>query len=184
MALFRGFIAVEIPAAPSIIDFENAVAKTGADVKLVEPENIHLTLKFLGDTEENQIDAIGKVIEESVVGIKPFMLTLKGTGVFPNDKYVKVVWIGIVNGEYLARIAQSIEDKLAPFGFAKERRGFSAHLTIGRVRTAKNKDELLAAVQQFREKEFLRHEIHAVMLKKSDLTPKGPIYTTIREIPL
>ncbi|HVP99934.1 MAG TPA: RNA 2',3'-cyclic phosphodiesterase [Candidatus Thermoplasmatota archaeon] len=184
MAVFRGFIAIEIPAAPSIIDFENAIAKTSADVKLVEPENIHLTLKFLGDTNEEQIDAIGRVIEESVAGIKPFMLTLKGTGVFPNERYIKVVWVGIVNGDNLSRIAQAIDQKLEPLGFTKERRGYSAHLTIGRVRTAKNKDQLLTVIQKYQEKEFLQKEIQAVALKKSDLTPQGPIYTTLREIPL
>jgi 2'-5' RNA ligase len=184
MTIFRGFIAVEIPATPSIIEFENAIAKTSADVKLVEPENIHLTLKFLGDTNEDKIDAISHVIEESVENIKPFMLTLKGTGVFPNEKYVKVIWVGIVDGDNLSRIAQSIDEKLIPLGFNKEQRGYSAHLTIGRVRTAKNKDQLLTVIQKYKEKEFLQQEIHAVTLKKSDLTPKGPIYTTLREIPL
>jgi 2'-5' RNA ligase len=184
MTIFRGFIAIEIPVAPSIIEFENAIAKTSADVKLVEPENIHLTLKFLGDTTEDKIDAISHVIEESVENIKPFMLTLKGTGVFPNEKYVKVIWVGIVDGDNLSRIAQSIDERLIPLGFNKEQRGYSAHLTIGRVRTAKNKDQLLTVIQKYEEKEFLQQEIHAVTLKKSDLTPKGPIYTTLREIPL
>jgi 2'-5' RNA ligase len=184
MTMFRGFIAIEIPATQSIIEFENAIAKTSADVKLVEPENIHLTLKFLGDTNEDRIEAIGHVIEESVANIKPFTLTLKGTGVFPNEKYVKVIWVGIVNGDNLSSIARSIDEKLVPLGFSKEQRGYSAHLTIGRVRTAKNKDQLLTAIQKYKEKEFLQQEVSSVMLKKSDLTPKGPIYTTLREIPL
>ena len=184
MMTFRGFIAVEIPAAPSIIEFEQAISKTNADVKLVEPKNIHLTLKFLGDTQDNQIEAIEQIIRESVHDIAPFPLTLKGTGVFPNEKYLKVIWIGIMNGDYLATIAQSIDEKLAPLGFKKEQRGYSAHLTIGRVRTAKNKDQLLTVVNKFREQEFLQQEIRVVTLKKSDLTPTGPIYTTLREIPL
>lgn len=184
MALFRGFIAIEIPAAPLIIDLEKTISKTGADVKLVEPENIHLTLKFLGDTDESKIDAIEKIIRGSVEGITPFPLTLKGTGVFPNEKYMKVLWVGIVNGDVLATIAKSIDEQLVPLGFKKEQRGFSAHLTIGRVRTAKNKDQLLDVIHKFEEQEFLTHEVNAVTLKKSDLTPKGPIYTTLREIPL
>ena len=184
MAIFRGFIAVEIQAAHSIIDLEKAISKTGADVKLVEPENIHLTLKFLGDTDESKIDAIEQIIRESVKGITPFPLTLRGTGVFPNERYLKVLWVGIVDGDILAKIARSIDEKLVPLGFTKEQRGYSAHLTIGRVRTAKNKDQLLTVIHNFKEKEFLRQEINAVTLKKSDLTPKGPIYTTLREIPL
>jgi 2'-5' RNA ligase len=184
MALFRGFIAIEIPAASSIINLEQAISKTGADVKLVEPENIHLTLKFLGDTEENQIDAIEQILKESVVGATPFSLTLRGTGVFPNERYLKVLWIGIVDGDILTRIARSLDEKLLLLGFAKDQRGFSAHLTIGRVRTAKNKDQLLTVINKYKDEEFLTHTVTAVTLKKSELTPKGPIYTTLREIPL
>ncbi len=184
MALFRGFIAVEIPAAPSIINLEQAISKTGADVKLVEPENIHLTLRFLGDTEESQIDAIEEIIKESVKGITPFSLTLRGTGVFPNEKYLKVLWIGIIDAEPLVRIARSIEEKLVPLGFAKEKREFSAHLTIGRVRTARNKDQLLNVIHEFKDEEFLTQQVTKVTLKKSELTPKGPIYTNLREIHL
>ncbi len=184
MTQFRGFIAVEISAAPSIINLEQAISKTDADVKLVEPENIHLTLKFLGDTEESQIDAIEQIIKESVMGIPPFSLTLRGTGVFPNERYLKVLWIGIVDADPLARIAKLIEEKLVPLGFAKEKREFSAHLTIGRVRTARNKDQLLSVIHKFKDDEFLTQQVTVVTLKKSELTPKGPIYTTLREIPL
>jgi len=184
MTTFRGFIAIEIQAASSIIEFENAITKTGADVKLVEPKNIHLTLKFLGDTDENQIDAIEHIIKESVTNMTPFPLTLKGTGVFPNEKYLKVIWIGITNAASLKKIADTLDEKLATLGFKKENRGFSPHLTIGRVRTAKNKEQLLTVIKNHNEKEFLRQEIHSVTLKKSDLTPAGPIYTTLREIHL
>src|SRR5512137_2099535 len=95
MPIFRGFIAIDITATPQILTFENEIAKTGADVKLVEPENIHITVKFLGDTDEKYIDTIEQSIKESVRTIKPFPITLKGTGVFPNQNYVKVIWIGI-----------------------------------------------------------------------------------------
>jgi 2'-5' RNA ligase len=184
MSTFRGFIAIEIQAAPSIIEFEKAITKTGADVKLVEPKNIHLTLKFLGDTDENQIDAIEQVIKESVKGASPFPVTLKGTGVFPNEKYLKVIWIGITNGDIMKKIADNIDKKLETLGFKKENRGFSPHLTIGRVKTAKNKEQLLTVIKNHNENEFLHQEIHSVTLKKSDLTPTGPIYTTLREIQL
>jgi 2'-5' RNA ligase len=95
-----------------------------------------------------------------------------------------VLWIGIINGDFLATIAQSIDEKLVSLGFPKEQRGYSAHLTIGRVRTAKNKDQLLTTINKFKEIEFLKHDVNTVTLKKSELTPKGPIYTTLREIPL
>lgn len=184
MATFRGFIAIEIQAVPPIIDFEKAIIKTGADVKLVEPKNIHLTLKFLGETDENQIDTIEQIIKKSVTNIPPFPLMLKGTGVFPNEKYLKVIWIGIISGDNLEKIANSLDEKLVTLGFKKEQRSYSAHLTIGRVRTAKNKEQLLTVIKNHNEKEFLQQEIRSVTLKKSELTPTGPIYTTLREIPL
>lgn len=184
MATFRGFIAIEIPATPPIIEFEKTIIETGADVKLVEPKNIHLTLKFLGDSDENQIGTIEGIIKESVTNITPFPITLKGTGVFPNEKYLKVIWIGIINGNILEKIANSLDEKLVALGFKKEQHSYSAHLTIGRVRTAKNKERLLTVIKSHNNIEFLQQEIRAVTLKKSDLKPTGPIYTTLREIPL
>jgi 2'-5' RNA ligase len=184
MAIFRGFIAAEINTTPEIISFEKDIANTGADIKLVEPENIHITLKFLGDTDEQQIDAIEQVMKESVATTPRFSIMLKGTGVFPNQQYIKVAWIGIIDGENLGRIKKSLEDKLTSLGFKKENREFSPHLTIGRVRTANNKDQLLKIIGRYSETEFTTQEVEAIMLKKSELTPKGPIYTTLRTVSL
>ena len=184
MTIFRGFIALEIHATPQILAFEKEIEKTGADVKLVEPENIHITLKFLGDTQENIIDDIERIMKESVQDIKPFSITLRGTGVFPNNNYVKIVWIGITDNGSIATIAQRIEEKLTPLGFKREHRGFSPHLTIGRVKTARNKDPLLKTVGNHTSEEFAVQEVHSITLKKSELTPKGPIYTTLREVRL
>jgi 2'-5' RNA ligase len=184
MSQFRGFIAIDITTTPQIITFEEEIVKSGADVKLVEPENIHITVKFLGDTNENSIDAIEQKIQESVRDIKPFPITLRGTGVFPNQNYMKIIWVGIIDAGDIQTIAQTIDTLLAPLGFKKESRGFSPHLTVGRVKTAKNKDKLLQIIQRHNETEFTTQEIHSIILKKSELTPKGPIYTTLREVRL
>lgn len=184
MPIFRGFIAIDITATPQILTFENEIAKTGADVKLVEPENIHITLKFLGDTDETYIDAIEQAMKESVRGIKPFSIQLRGTGVFPDEKYMKVLWVGISDNGRIEPIAHSIDSSLATLGFKKEARGFSPHLTVGRVRTARNKEKLLPILQHYVDEEFTTQEVQSIVLKKSELTPKGPIYTTIREVRL
>jgi 2'-5' RNA ligase len=182
MSTFRGFIAIDIKATPQIITFEKEIAKTGADVKLVEPGNIHITVKFLGDTDENHIDAIEQSIKESVLAIKPFSIILKGTGVFPNQNYMKVIWIGITDEGNIETIARAIDEKLEPLGFKKENRGFSPHLTVGRVKTARNKDQLLKVIGNYKTVEFTIQNVQLITLKKSELTPKGPIYTTIREV--
>ena len=184
MTKFRGFIAIDIDATPNILNFLNDITNVGADVKLVEPQNIHITLKFLGDVQEDKIKEIEQVMEESVKSIGPFTIKMNGTGVFPNPNYIKVVWIGIKDIETIGTIASNIDVSLSQIGFKKEKRGFSAHLTIGRVKTAKNKQHLLKVIESYRDFEFSTQEVTSIKLKKSDLTPNGPIYKTLREIKL
>jgi len=182
MSKFRGFIAIDVGSIPKIVEFENEIRKTDADVKLVEPENIHITLRFLGDTDEQIIEDIEKIIKNSVSEIKPFNVQLNGTGVFPNPSYVRVVWIGMQNSEQIAEISSRINERITSLGFEKEKRKFSPHLTISRVKSAKNKDQLLNVVEKYSDVEFADLTINSVCLKKSDLTPKGPIYTTLKEV--
>lgn len=184
MPTFRGFIAIDIKATPQIIMFEKELEKTGADVKLVDPKNIHITIKFLGDTDENDINTIEQSIKESVLIIKPFPITLKGTGVFPNHNYIKVIWIGIIDNGIIETIGHTIDKKLKPLGFKKEHRGFSPHLTVGRVKTARNKNQLVKVIENYQTVEFTVQDIQSITLKQSELTPTGPIYTTLREISL
>ena len=184
MVKFRGFIAVDIPVFSKILEFEKDIINSGADVKLVEPKNIHITLKFLGDTEEELIDNVEEVIKKSCENINPFNIVLKSSGVFPNYNYIKVVWIGIENIENLGKISSSIDEGTSKFGFEKEKRKFSAHLTIGRVKSAKNKDRLLKIINKYSDVEFGNIDVKSIKLKKSELTPKGPIYTTITEVKL
>ena len=130
MSKFRGFIAIEIDLQPKIVDFSNQIKKTGANVKLVEPENMHLTLKFLGDTDEKLIDEIEQIMKDSVKGGDSFNIQLTGCGVFPNDNYIKVIWVGIQNGEQIKSIAQKIDEKISKLGFEKEKRGSQRGLLV------------------------------------------------------
>jgi len=182
MSEFRGFIAIDIEAGPKIIKFEELIKKTGANVKLVEPENIHITLKFLGNTDEERIADIKKIIKSVVEDVKPFKISLEGTGVFPDKNYIKVIWAGIKNSEKIEKIAEEINEKLSKLGFKKDKRKFSAHLTIGRVKTAKHKDKLLQILDKYKDFKFAEFEVKSIELKKSQLTPNGPVYTTLAEI--
>jgi len=184
MATFRGFIAIDIGASSKLIQLENEINKTGANVKLVEPKNIHITLKFLGDTDESLIDEIETIMKNAVEDIAPFNIQLKGTGVFPNQNYIKVVWIGIDKGEQIGDIARKIDESLSKLGFEKEKRGFSSHLTIAREKKKKNKEQLVKIIEKYNELEFADIKVDSITLKKSELTPQGPIYTTLKEIPL
>jgi len=184
MTQFRGFIAIDVKPFSKIIDFENEIKKTGCNIKLVEPENIHITLKFLGDTQETIINDIEKILKASTVEIKPFEIKLKGTGVFPNQNYIKVIWIGLKNTDPITKIVKNIDTPLSEIGFQREKREFSPHLTIARVKTAKNKESLIRVIENFDNIEFGDINVDTIKLKKSELTSKGPIYSTLKEIKL
>ncbi len=184
MPMIRTFIAVDITQTPAMASLAEAIKGTGADVKLVEPKNIHITLKFLGDTDEQMLPDLEHIIRQAVSGVRPFPVSLQGTGVFPNRDYLKVLWVGIHTGEQMETIGSRIEEGCAALGFMKERRAFSPHLTVGRVKTARNKPQLLAVVDQFKDTEFASEEVRAVVLKRSVLAPAGPTYTTLISVPL
>jgi len=184
MSKFRGFIAIEVDAFPKILEFEKRIKDTGAIVKLVEPENVHITLKFLGNVDECQIDEIEKIMKESVESLDPFNIRIKSSGAFPNDEYIRIIWIGIEDSDELRTIATKLDDYLSQIGFKKEKRSFSAHLTIGRVKAAKNKKQLLETIMSYKDIDFGEVHVDSIKLKKSDLTQKGPVYSTIREVRL
>jgi len=184
MSNFRGFIAIDIPSFPKLLEFENEIRNIDADIKLVEPKNIHITLKFLGDTQEDQIEKIQEIIKESVKGIQPFEIKFSNTGVFPNQNYMKVIWIGIQNVDPIIKIANSINEKITILGFEKDKRPFSAHLTIGRVKTAKNKEKIKQILNKYQKIDFFSYNVESIKLKKSVLTQKGPIYSDLIVIKL
>jgi 2'-5' RNA ligase len=182
MQKIRAFIAVDIPVSHKVSEVINELKKININAKIVETENMHLTLKFLGDIDENLTDEIEKIIKESTLDTQPFEITLKSLGVFPNQKYIKVAWIGVEEVETLKRIAETIDKKLQNLGFKKEERPFSAHLTIARIKSAKNKEKLIQLIHKYQNIELQKININKLFLKKSLLTPKGPIYTNLKEI--
>ena len=182
MEKIRTFIAVDIPVSQKIKDLISEIKKTGVNAKLVEPENIHITLKFLGETNTAIVNDIENIMKESTGKINPFEIKLRNVGVFPNKNYIKVFWIGVQNTELLAKTAKDIDEKLNNLGFEKDKREFSAHLTIARIRDAKNKEKLLQLMQKYKDVEFQNIQVDKIILKKSQLTQKGPVYTNLREI--
>ena len=111
-----------------------------------------------------------------------FEIILKGTGVFPNQNYIKVMWIGLENAEKLGKIALKIDEQISDLGYDREKRRFSGHLTVARVKSAKNKDKLIQIIEKYKDIEFGRISVNSIKLKQSELTPKGPIYTTLKDI--
>ncbi|MDO9537608.1 MAG: RNA 2',3'-cyclic phosphodiesterase [Thermoplasmata archaeon] len=181
---FRAFIAVEVPHFTRMEDFSNAVKASGASLKMVDLSNIHITLKFLGDTDEALIPAIEDVLKSSICGIKPFTMRMKGTGAFPNLGRISVVWAGVEGFESLGIIARRIDDGLKPLGYQPEKRKFSPHITIARVRDGRNVSELAEIIHDWETEDFGDVPVNRIILKKSVLRPEGPVYSDVIDVEL
>jgi 2'-5' RNA ligase len=171
----RCFIAIDIPEEikEKIMAIEKELEeKIKESAKFVERENLHITLKFLGEIEENKIPEIKEIINS--ISFTPFKIKLKGIGVFPNEKFIRVIWIGGESKE-LEGIASYLDEKLKSIGkFESEE--FTIHLTIARVKSKINISNFLNKYQNYEFGEFEVANINQIKLKKSTLTPKGPIY--------
>jgi 2'-5' RNA ligase len=182
----RAFVAIEIDEATrqKLVSVQERLEATGAQLKLVEPPNIHITMKFLGEVPDDRIAPISEALERAAAGTKQFDVRVRGIGVFPNLNYIRVVWAGVSDGrDEVTALQQKIERELRPLGFRPER-DFVPHLTIARVKTAKAKERLAAFVREMSDTEFGISRAQAVELKQSTLTQKGPVYSTLAKIEL
>lgn len=180
----RSFIAFDLQDESLLKRFQEAqdmLVKTGADLRVVRPGNIHITMRFLGDISTNMIDSIHEGMKK--VSFSPFPCEIRGVGVFPKLRYPRVVWAGIRRGaDELENVAIQLEPHLRQLGFKPDRRGFSAHLTLARVKSGRNRAELVRCVEDLADFEFGIVRVDCLRLKKSVLTPKGPIYSTLCEV--
>jgi 2'-5' RNA ligase len=180
----RSFVSVDLDDASVIsklVEAQRELRNTGADLKLVEPQNIHATVRFLGEMPAPTIDPVKEQMNE--VKFSPFDAEIIGLGVFPNLRRINVVWVGMRKGsEEISRIFEALEPRLEKIGFAPDRKGFSPHVTIARVRTSRMREELAKFVDEMRDTPFGVVHVNELRLKKSVLTPKGPVYSTIHAV--
>jgi 2'-5' RNA ligase len=190
MEQIRSFIAIELPDELKLkLGRIETQLKSGKPpgVKWVDPGSIHLTLKFLGNIDVDRTGEIASVMEEAAQTVSPFQLEVKGLGVFPDLKRVRVAWVGI-SGEVaeLGVLQQCIESNLARLGFTPEPRLFTSHLTLARLRDQASLDERqrfgrLIAGTRF---EAGIINVDAISLMKSQLTSEGAIYSRINSVGL
>ena len=183
MPTFRGFIAIDIDPTEKIKEFSENLKKINAKLKMVELKNLHVTLKFLGETEEEIIDEIERCMRDAVKDVKPFKIKLQGVGAFPNLRRINVIWIG-TEGREMEVIFRRLEEGLEKLGYSKEKRDFSPHLTIARVKSVGDKNKLISLLGEYSRECFGEQIVESIKFKKSVLTEKGPIYSTIREVKL
>ncbi len=182
-ATTRTFVAVETGLAvrnraQQLIEALQAAA---ADVKWVEPHNLHLTLRFLGDVPTTELGRVGEEVARAAAQQRPFEMALRGAGAFPNARRPRTIWLGSGSGEEAMRaLAEQIDRGLAKLGYRREDRPFRTHLTIGRVRSGgPAMAELGRLLQQHADFDAGRMTVAEVVVFSSQLTPKGPIYDAL-----
>ncbi|MDD5595055.1 MAG: RNA 2',3'-cyclic phosphodiesterase [Candidatus Omnitrophica bacterium] len=182
----RTFIAIELPkqVKDALAELKNQLESSQADVKWVATQNIHLTLKFLGERDEKKIEKILQILDEVAKENQPYEINLISLGSFPNPNYPRVVWAGIDQGAtQTKKIAQGLEEKIAKVGIPKEKREFSSHITIGRVKSNLNREKLIQGLDNSKSYlvgKNLRFLVTQLVLFKSTLTPKGPVYEILK----
>jgi 2'-5' RNA ligase len=181
--VFRAFISADFGRFPLVDAFSDALRATEGQLKLVDLDLLHTTLKFLGDTEEALVPGIVAVMEEALRGIPPPMVVLRGTGAFPSPRRINVVWIGLEGAQPLAVIAAKLDRELARLGFRPEGRAWQPHTTVARAKGDRNIDRVRAVIEAHADEEFGAAPVDRIRLRRSVLTPQGPQYAIVAEVP-
>jgi len=181
----RAFIAIEVSdeVRDNLVRAQQRIGTKAAKIKFVERENFHVTLKFLGEIDDARARDVMEALEGIAKKHKKHRVRVKGIGVFPNPNYVRVIWAGIENDGEINAIAKEVEREMRKLGFKREH-NFVAHVTIGRVKFVRDKLELAMALRDLENEDFGEFEVDAIELKRSTLTPRGPIYETVARFEL
>jgi 2'-5' RNA ligase len=177
----RCFVAVDIPEElkSRIVSMQEEFSSLG--VKLVEPENLHFTLKFLGEIDDVQIKEVEQDLSAVAKTFSPFSALLSGIGAFPSLSYIRVVWVGSVSNDFI-NLHKAVAHALRNIGSPEK--DLVPHLTISRVRSAQDKEVIAKIIKRYEKESFGSMQVDRIKLKKSTLTPRGPIYEDIMSFEL
>lgn len=182
----RTFLAVRVSddTRKLLIRIREQFSEFGSAVRFVPPQNVHLTLKFLGEIDPDLTGEICDRVKLAVENVINFAYICEGTGTFPINAYPRVLWIGITKGrEMLAQLSQQLNQALLDLPVKKEQREFSSHITLGRVKRRNLRRE---AINRFRNYSFapISNPVSELIFFESQLTPRGAIYKPIHQFPL
>ncbi len=180
--MMRAFIALDPSEAArrAITRVEEEFRKTEARVSWVRAEQVHLTLKFLGDIPPEAVPGIEEALARIGARNNPFLVRPAGCGAFPNVKEMRTVWVGLKgDGEMLQRVQKEVESAMIPLGFPAEHRAFRPHLTVGRVKGRDGIQPLREALLKYAAFEAEPFNISEIVLYRSDLRPDGARYTPL-----
>lgn len=165
-----------------IKEAQSRIAQSGADLKLVQPQNLHFTVKFFGEISEVEAKRVIDALRE--VKFKPIRVAYRGMGVFPSPRRISVIWVGVEKGcqSDLFAVADAVEERLRGITRPSDK-AFQPHVTISRVKSGRNRDRLMTMVREYENFTFGEDVISSLQLKKSQLTPTGPIYEDVYSFP-
>jgi 2'-5' RNA ligase len=181
----RSFVAVDLeaPVCAALQALQEELTRTGADVRWVRAGGLHVTLKFLGSVDAARLEQVHAALITAVAGATALRVRAHGIGAFPSLRRPRVLWAG-VDGPDLGEVAARVEDGLFPLGFEQEKRGFTPHVTLGRVNSLRGWPRLEAAFKAHLDDEFGTSLVDTVAIYRSTLRPDGAVYTALWTIPL
>lgn len=182
----RLFIAVPVPEGlkERVIGVQDDIRRAGIDAKLVERESLHFTVKFLGETPEEKIPEIKSAIEKGCANFRPFDIGIAGIGAFPSRNYARVIWISVREGlRDFENLIKAVDENVSELGFQREKE-YVPHLTIARIRSGRNKAELMNLLEGLGQMQVGKMRVNEVKLMKSTLSRKGPVYEEVYSVKL
>ena len=183
----RTFLALPLDEeiVERLVDVQRSLASAGARVRWVAGENLHLTIKFLGDVTDEQLGEVCRVAEAVAAQIEPFEFSVASVTSVPPAGAMRMVWVGIDEPTgRLEKLHELLEESYAAMGFGKENRSFRPHLTLGRVKGGQNVRQLRAAVSEIAETDFGITSVNELIVFSSQLTPDGPVYSPLAKAKL
>ncbi|MFN8254808.1 MAG: RNA 2',3'-cyclic phosphodiesterase [Bacteroidales bacterium] len=177
----RLFIGIKIIPSLKFINLFKDLRQLfpGSGIKWVSPDNIHLTLKFLGQTEISKIEEIEDIIRNTIETLLPFELVIKNIGYFPGNKKINVIWLGTDKNETIFKLADLLEEKLFKAGFKKDEHSFNPHITLARIKPGENAEKLTDFIHKHKVVCIQTSFVKEIILFESNLTQKGPVYIPV-----
>jgi len=186
----RVFIAIQLPEAVKnkLYFLQNKLREDKENISWVNPSNIHLTLKFIGEITDNKLQEIIKGAESALQGSLQFNITIANLGVFPDPGHPRIIWAGIKEGNTeIIKLACALEESLERIGITREKREFFCHITLGRVKSLINTPGLTARIKELNNvlsNEDIAFEAKRITVFRSKLKSNGPVYEALKELNL
>lgn len=186
-AVVRAFVAIELPLSvrEALMVCIDQLRKTGAHVSWTPPDNLHITLAFLGDIGADAVARVAGLQDELSANEEPFELECAGLGTFGSARSPRIIWAGVCDSmERLGPLQKRLAERLKEAGFHLEDRPFHAHVTLGRVRSQRGARDLTSALASDKKAQFGRFRVGRLLLMRSHLEPHGARYTLLHASPM